>query len=151
MSRSGAVVLSASGVRVSRARVSCPLLLIVLTVTAAGMLGCSPDLLPVTVPPPGAVAELDKAEETITLTRGIALGLQCTYQGPCVDASAEVADTTVASVYPAYVDLMATEGYTPSSRARTVFVLVGNQAGSTTLNVTTEDGDVSYVVDIVVP
>lgn len=124
-----------------------------LFVLAAGLMGCSPDLAAVTVPPPGAVAELDDTEETIELTRGIALGFECTYQGhPCDSATAEIADPAIASVFPAYVDLL-NRDYNGSALAtgkqRTVFVIVGNQAGNTTLELSSDDGDLSFSVKIV--
>jgi hypothetical protein len=120
---------------------------------AAALIGCSPDLSALTVPPVGAVAELDNEEETIELTRGIALGFECKYQGsPCADASAEVEDPGVASVFPAYVDLLApatTDGRPAGDKPRSVFVLVGNQEGETTLNLSSSDGDVGFTVTIV--
>ncbi len=118
---------------------------------AAALLGCSPDLAAVTVPPPGAVAELDSTEDTIELTRGIALGFECAKQGrPCGAATAEVEDASVASVFPAYVDLLNRDhgNALPTGEPRTVFVLVGNQPGNTTLNISSDDGDVSYGVTI---
>jgi len=119
---------------------------------AALLIGCSPDLAAVTVPPPGAVAELDSTEDTIELTRGIALGFECSYQNsPCASATAEVEDPSIAAVFPAYVDLLHRDhGGTalPTGKPRTVFVLVGNQPGDTTLTISSDDGDVSYAVKI---
>ena len=122
-----------------------------LPILAAALIGCSPDLAALTVPPPGAVAELDNVEESISLTRGIALGFECTYQGrPCEGASAEVEDPAVASVHAAYVDLLSrqTESREAGGAPRSVFVLVGAQPGTTTLTLTSEDGDLRFDVEI---
>ncbi len=126
-----------------------------LAAAAAALIGCSPDLAAVTVPPPGAVAELDNIEETVALTRGIALGFECTYQGnPCASATAEIEDPAVASVFPAYVDLLNRDyggNALPTGKQRTVFVIVGNKAGDTSLSLSSSDGDVSFSVKIVDP
>lgn len=118
---------------------------------AATLIGCSPELRALTVPPPGAVAELDDMDETVALTRGIALGFECIYQGrPCEGASATVDDPVIASVFPAYVDLLSrqTEAGTAGTTPRAAFVLVGIQAGSTTLKVSSDDGDEAFAVEI---
>lgn len=126
-------------------------LVLALSSCAAALSGCSPELQALTVPPPGAVAELDDQAETVALTRGIALGFECIYQGrPCEGASAEVEDPAVASVFPAYVDLLSrqTEAATAGTTPRAAFVLVGIQEGSTTLKVTSDDGDEAFAVEI---
>ncbi|AUX39654.1 uncharacterized protein SOCE26_010490 [Sorangium cellulosum] len=122
---------------------------------AALMTACSPDLGAVTVPPPGAVAELDNDEETVELTRGIALGFECTFQGaPCAAAAAEIDDPNIASVFPAYVDLLSRDhgnGALPTGKPRAVFVIVGGKAGSTTLQISSDDGDLAFSVTVVDP
>lgn len=127
------------------------LLLSLLSCAAPLLMGCSPDLAALTVPPPGAVAELDNDAETVALTRGIALGFECTFQGrPCEGASASVDDPAIASVFPAYVDLLSrqTEAATAGTKPRAAFVLVGIQEGSTTLKVSSDDGDEAFAVEI---
>ncbi|AKT40770.1 hypothetical protein [Chondromyces crocatus] len=118
------------------------------------LLGCEPSLSALTVSPVGTQAELDSHEETITLTKGIALGFHCTYNGrACENATAEVEHAAVATVYPAYVDMLSRSETdyrrNVSTTPRSVFVIVGSDVGATTLTLRTDDGDLDFAVDIV--
>ena len=68
--------------------------------------------------------------------------------------SASVDDPGVATVFPAYVDLLSRDhaGRTlEGGQPRSVFVIVGNTAGETTLKLSSDDGDRSFSVTIVDP
>jgi len=115
-------------------------------------LGCEPNLSAVTVAPPTKTAELSNEDETIELSKGIALGFECTFQGaPCKSAKATIAEPEIALVFEGYVDLLAPKGPSQyaSAMPRSVFVIVGNKPGTTRLDVSTEKGDVSFDVTIV--
>lgn len=119
--------------------------------------GCEPTLVSLTVPPPTAVAELDADAETVRVSQGIALAVECTYQNsPCEEAKASSDDEAVVKVLPAYVDLLAPgdgTGYaqrgTPDPRA--VFVIVGNAPGSATVTITSADASDEALTVTVLP
>jgi hypothetical protein len=111
-----------------------------------------------TTAPPGKVAHLDDDDDTIDLSRGIALGFECnssedSYYGPCREATATVDDDTVASVYASYLDSLAESynGGVAGPRGRTAFVVVGLHAGKTDLHVSSKDGDVTVAVTVFEP
>jgi hypothetical protein len=107
--------------------------------------GCDPTITPLTASPPLAVATMDSFEETVRLSEGIALAVECRYQGkPCVDAEGSSSDTAIVRVFPAFVDLLAPNEQYQSSIAtepRSAFVLVGGKAGEATVTITTSSGD----------
>jgi hypothetical protein len=123
-------------------------LLLCAAAAAALSNGCDPAFSALTAPPPGATAELDDAADTIALTQGVALGFSCTYQGaPCDGAEASIDDASVATVQPAYVDLLAPD-YRAGDRPRVVFVVVGKRPGETTLSVAYDGSDYALTVTV---
>jgi hypothetical protein len=111
-----------------------------------------------TAAPPGKVAHLDDDDDTIDLSRGIALGFECnssedSYYGPCRQATATVDDEGVASVYASYLDSLAESynGGIAGPRSRTAFVVVGLHAGKTDMHISSKDGDVSFEVTVFDP
>jgi len=123
--------------------------LFILTLGAA-LAGCSPYLAALTPPPPTLKAQLDRTEETITLSAGVALAFSCdSWKGlPCEAAKAQTDDPTVAQVLPAHLNQLS-RGYgwsTAGPRAQTGFVIVGMKPGKTALHVTTSDGNVDFAV-----
>jgi hypothetical protein len=115
--------------------------------------GCEPNLEAITVAPPTAVAELNDADGTVELSRGVALAIECTYQGvPCEAPGFEIGDEGVLSVRPAFLDLLSEQGVGAGSagpQPRAVFVLLGLQEGSSSLTITSDDGDTDFDVTIV--
>lgn len=113
----------------------------------------------VTVPPPNRVAELDAEEASARVSVGVALAFECTYgTAPCADARISSDDGGVASVFPAYVDLLSdtivdSDGQRVGKKSRTVFVLLGVREGSTKVKVEYDaDGDEaeqSFEVEVV--
>lgn len=122
------------------------LALLALLLTAVG---CEVRLSAVTAAPPGKTAELDDADELITISKGVALGFECTFQGrECENATAESRHPDIAQVWPASVDWLGrdqVEGPQPAA----VFVVVGKQVGTTTLKIDTADGDDVFDVDVI--
>jgi hypothetical protein len=124
---------------------------------AALAAGCEPTLAALTAPPPTAVAELDWDEETVRVSQGIALAVECTYRGsPCESAKGSSNDEAIVKVLPAYVDLLApgdgtgyTQRGTPDPRA--VFVLVGNAQGTATVTITSADANDAVLAVTVLP
>jgi hypothetical protein len=115
---------------------------------AASALGCGsqPQYLifeAVTSPPPLAVADLkqtDAGAVTITLTKGVALAFTCTdptTYNACTGVTAEVADPSIASE---------ADGYLGSDGG--VLVVVGLEAGATTIHVHTDGGSADIAVKI---
>jgi hypothetical protein len=116
----------------------------------AGLAGCSPWLSALTTPPPTLKAELDRVDETITLSAGVALAFSCnSWDGlPCEAAKAQTDDPKVAQVLPAHLNQL-TRSYgweDRGPRAPTGFVIVGIEPGKTMLHVTTSSGNVSFAV-----
>jgi hypothetical protein len=124
---------------------------------SALLAGCDPTLSALTLPPPTGVAELDWQAETVRLSQGIALAVECTYRGsPCESAEASSDDEAIVKVLPAYVDLLApgdgtgrTQGAATDPRA--VFVLVGNAQGTTSVTITSADASDAVLSVTVLP
>jgi hypothetical protein len=129
---------------------------LVVAVVIAFAAGCDPvSLTALTVPPPGKVALLDDEAQTLKLSRGIAVGFECTantteYNGPCRNARAKTDDENVAVVFSSYLDSVADtwDGGAAGPRSRVAFVVVGLAAGKTDVHVITADGDVDLSVTI---
>lgn len=128
------------------------LLLLSIALTA----GCEVlTLSAVTVPPPGKTAHLDDEDDTIDISRGVAIGFDCLanedgYSGPCREPTVSVDDDTVASIYTSYTDSLA-ESYNhrhAGARARTMFVVVGLREGKTEVFINTKDGGISLDVNV---
>lgn len=119
--------------------------------------GCSETTVTVlTQAPPGRAAFVDSETRTLTLSRGVAVALECTawtedYAGPCRDLSAALDDESLANILPVHLDALpgqtvrSSRGSTdettvigPSERAG--FVLVAAAVGRGVLSVTTPDG-----------
>jgi len=115
-------------------------------------------LAALTAPPPGKIAHLDDEDDTIDLSKGIALGFECTssedsYYGPCRGATATVDDENVAQVFASYLDTLAEsyDGGPAGPRNRTAFVVVGLHGGKTDMHVSSKDGDVTVEVTVFDP
>jgi hypothetical protein len=118
--------------------------------------GCDPiSVTALTVAPPGKTASLDDESLGLQVSRGIALGFECSantqdYLGPCRNARAKIGDESVALVFASYLDSLADswdDGYA-GPRSRTAFVVVGLEPGDTTLELVTTDGDVDVSVTV---
>lgn len=114
---------------------------------------CDLELAAITPPPPGTTAALDDCEQTIELTRGVALGIDCRDGGlECEAMTAEVDDPTVASAYLSFDSEIDEYEYRYDPyQPRTSLVLVGRAAGVTALHVFAEGGTVTYAVTVVDP
>lgn len=106
--------------------------------------GCDPSITALTNAPPTAVAELDTMADTVRVSQGIALAVECTYQGsPCENAEAVSSDESIVRVFPAFVDLLSpADTYASiSAKPRSAFVLVGGKPGDATVTIKTSSGD----------
>jgi hypothetical protein len=128
-------------------------MLLALAALGALLAGCEPNLEAITAPPPIGVAELDDDEGEIRISRGVALGFECTFQGsPCANAGTEIGDESIVSVRAAFLELLSEQGVgasSPGPQPRSAFVLVGLIEGTTTLLVTSSDGDTELDVTVV--
>lgn len=114
-------------------------------------LGCETRLEELSTPPPGAVATIDEPAETIELTRGAALAFECFYENrPCEGASVTIADLDVAFARETFFDELETNLHT-GTQARSVFVIVGRDAGITEMRVQHDDARVAYELTVVDP
>jgi hypothetical protein len=108
---------------------------------------CDLQLVAATAPPPGATAVLDNDDKIISLSRGVALGIDCRDGSQlCTGMVLEVDDPAIAAAYPSFdTELDFTHhGLAP----RTSLVVVGLAEGNTALHVDAEDGSVSYEVRV---
>ncbi len=110
--------------------------------------GCEPTLAATTAPPPSAIAALDDWDDRIEISHGVALAFECTFNGPCIDATASTDDPTIAEVRPAISDDLDPWGGQRGPQPRTMFVVCGKQAGRTTLHLRSDDGDRDLRVDV---
>lgn len=115
--------------------------------------GCDPRVSALTEAPPLAVAELDTSGPSIRLTEGIAFAMECiSYSGTsCENATASAEDPAIAQVFPAFVDLLAPgDAYQRAigSEPRSVFVVVGQKPGNTTVSISSKDGDLELAVKV---
>lgn len=125
-------------------------------VFALALIGCGEvTVTGLTAPPPGKTAVLDNEDRELAISRGVAFAFECTatdngYTGPCRDAVATTDDATVAAVFASYLDTLAPawDNGEAGPRTRTAFVVVGLATGSTTLHVSTSDGDVDVNVSV---
>ncbi|MDI1444902.1 hypothetical protein [Polyangium sp. 6x1] len=128
---------------------------LLLVVAAALAAGCEPSLTALTVAPPTAVAELDAVDKDVRLSQGIALAIECTYQGsPCENANATSSDPDIVRVMPGYVDLFTPgDAYhsTASDEPRAVFILVGGKPGDAIVTLTSTDANTSIDVKVLSP
>lgn len=129
-----------------------PRVFLLLLVAAVFAAGCEPSLTALTVAPPTAVAELDSVENDVRLSQGIALAIECTYQGsPCEDATASSSDPDIVRVMPGFVDLLAPgDAYQryPADEPRAVFIFVGGKPGDATVTLTSTDANVTVDVKV---
>lgn len=124
----------------------------------AALAGCgSVDLVALTVPPPGKVAQLDAENLKLELSRGVAFAFECNeanndgYTGPCRDAATLSMDETIVKSFPSYLDELSTPAYDNGElgpRSRSAFVVVGLVPGSADLKLTTKETDLSVRVTV---
>ncbi len=120
------------------------------------LVGCGDiTLTGLTAPPPGKTAVIDPDDKELAVSRGVAFAFECTanqnsYTGPCRDAVATSDDASVAPVFSSYLDTLAPawESGDAGPRNRTAFVVVGLATGSTTIHVSTSDGDTDVDVSV---
>lgn len=108
-----------------------------------------------TVPPPGKTAHLDDEDDTLELSRGIAIGFECTssegsYYGPCRGGKIYVDNPDIAAGYTSFMDSLAPsyDDGPAGSRAKSAFVIVGLAPGKTNVTIDTDDGNVTLDVTI---
>lgn len=83
-------------------------------------------------PPPGKTASVDSQNDRATISRGVALAIECS---GCKVGESFSDDSTIASVLPASVDALS-EGATSGSRiSDPTFVLVGENVGATRVRI----------------
>ena len=119
--------------------------------------GCDPvSVTALTVAPLGKTALLDDESLELELSRGIAIGFECTIntttvRGPCNNPRAKIGDEEVALAFSSYLDttLDAWDGGYAGPRTRTAFVVVGRAVGETELEVITTEADITLSVTIV--
>ena len=118
-------------------------------VAAAALSGCDfVTLQAQSVAPPGAIADVDTGCEEITLSKGVALAIECVDRNqPCEAVSIAVSDPAITQAYPAFSDNFASDynGTRPAS----TFVIVGKQVGTTEITVDTSEGEVTYIATVV--
>ena len=109
----------------------------------------------ITTAPPDRVADLNEEEGTITLSRGVALAIECTssgsgHHGPCENMTRRVDDPRVALALPADVDELRDryERGSVDTRQAAVLVVAGRAPGTTTVRVTTDRGGASFDVTV---
>lgn len=126
-----------------------PLLLL----SALTLGACELGLAAITPAPPGTTASLDPDDQSIEITRGVALGIDCRDGGhECESLAVEVDDPGVAEAYVSFdSEIDELEYRYDVYQPRTSLVLVGRAAGETTLRVFASGDSVAYDVTVVEP
>jgi hypothetical protein len=114
--------------------------------------GCGPYLAALTAPPPSRTAALDDVAQTIELSAGVALAFSCDSWAarPCQGAEARTDDPAIARIYPAHLSQLSRDGG-PGQRGpriETGFVIAGLKPGTTTLRLSSDDGEVVFAVEV---
>lgn len=132
-------------------------LLATLAFAVAAATACSETTVTVlTQAPPGRSAFVDPEALTLTLTRGVAVALECTtwteaYTGPCRELAVVLDDEALATILPVHLDALPGQTVRQSSGTldeatvvgpedRAGFVLVAAAAGEGQLEVTSAEG-----------
>jgi len=119
-----------------------------LLVLGAVATGCNPSFTAITAAPPGKVASLNDEDHEIVLSRGVAVAVECTYEGPCGNMSAVSTDAAIAEVHTAYLDSLEEYAGREGRQNRSAFVVSGRAPGSAAITVRSSDGDVVFAVTV---
>jgi hypothetical protein len=122
-----------------------------IALAAIGVAGCRPLIMPVSSAPPGREAAIDQYSsnpDTIHLSKGVALGVECrsgSWFSPCEGASARTSNGEIARVMRGHLDKFRspygyTDSYESDASHRSVFIVMGVEAGETDLTIDSEDG-----------
>ena len=85
--------------------------------------GCGDRFSALSVPPPGAVAEFDAIAKKVSLSKGVAIAIECRSQyEPCKELSVAAANPDVAMVHIAKLDELSYSSRGPQQRAALVVV-----------------------------
>jgi hypothetical protein len=136
------------------------LLTVAITVTLAQVFltGCEDtNFEAITPAPPTRVAELDDESNRITISKGVALAFECNYgfdnagDRNCGEGTISSNDPSIAAAYLGYSEeLFEIVWYRedPQGEPPTRFVVIGFEAGDTTLDVHTDCGDEQFRVTV---
>jgi hypothetical protein len=131
------------------------LLMLSFIVVACGCSRITVDVL--TQAPPGRNAFVDVETDTLHVTRGVAVALECHesndgYYGPCRGMNVVLDDDEIAAIIPAHLDALPNqyvrspysgddETVLTGPEARQGFVVAAQNAGSAALTITAETGE----------
>ncbi len=101
---------------------------------------CGDRFSALTVPPPGATAELDVVKKTVELSKGASIAIECrSNSGPCEALTVEANDPSLVDVRGAVLDEL---GYSYSGRRkRSALVITGLNTGTTMVEIKTESAE----------
>ena len=130
--------------------------LLCLLATSALLMGCErANFSAVSSPAPGTTAWLDDGDREIRLTAHGALAIECSNNnGPCQDVQVRVADADVLQVYPAAVSRLVaaySDGRYAGDQPASVWIVVGLQAGQTSIHFDTSAGAADFDASILDP
>jgi len=109
---------------------------------------CNPHLYAASVPPPGALGDLDTKHRTSELTEGTVLAVRCEKFGmPCRHTDVKSDDPSVAQILPAALAQLEDAGWAGEAPA-SEFVIVGKKPGTTTVRVQATQGHVYLKVTV---
>ncbi len=116
---------------------------------------CAISLHPISDPPPTKTAELNAEEHVITVSKGVALAIQCVDTNTaeaCKGLRVESDDDTIVEVLPAFLAPTGRSATTATAgQPRAAFVVLGNTVGEVTVRVFTDNGHDQYTARVVTP
>jgi hypothetical protein len=113
----------------------------------AVLAGCpGPGFDALNTPPPGKTAVVDQDEQTIKISRGVALAIGCS--AACEGFEASTENSTLLGVKRAYLDQLVYFG-AKGRQPRPAAVIYGLTAGRTKLFLSNDSGESSYEVEII--
>jgi len=140
------------------------LLCLVTVVVAVASSACSRTTITVlTSPPPARRADLDVERESLVISRGVAVALECTeydgngYYGPCRDFVANGFDGSIVDVFEAHLDVIGGTNVVSADGEEAVVapvrragvILGATTAGTTTVTFASGSGTIDLDVEVV--
>lgn len=108
------------------------------------------NFLAISAPPPTKEGSIDNEHKTAVLSKNTALAFECyDFEGPCKEVSLSVDDSSIAKIYPAYLDELTWSYYSSYSyEPTTAFIITAQKEGTTTARFSTKGGNADLTITV---